>query len=91
MSQSLGQALGQSEAFGKGSLLAVEQPLVSGVPAFVVRISSWLSEAVVDAGFTIRGGPTFGPLQKPDLVHFPLGILATQMAIVLNHLGIGMS
>ena len=35
---------------------------------------------------TIHVGPTVAPLQKPNLVHFALGIFATQMAIVLDHL-----
>ena len=72
-------------------MTTVERSLVSLMSSFVVWIFFLLPEAVIDAGFTIHGGPTIGLLQKPNLVHFTLGILASQMAIVLNHLGIGMS
>lgn len=54
-------------------LLAVERSLISLAFTFVVRSSSWLTEAVIDAGFTIHGGPTIGLLQKPNLVRFTLG------------------
>ena len=72
-------------------ILAVECSLISLTSTFVVRISSLLTETVIDAGFTIHCRPTIGLLQKPNLVHFTLGILAAQMPIMLNHLGIGMS
>ena len=65
---------------------AVERLLVSLASSFVVWIFSLLPETVIDAGFTIECGPTIGLLQKTNLVHFTLGILAAQMAIVLNHL-----
>lgn len=81
-----GTSTGTIRSVWQRFILAVERSLISLASTFVVRTSSLLPEAVIDAGFTIHGGPTIGLLQKPNLVHFTLGILAAQMAIVLNHL-----